>query len=64
MAVVHRPGEGEHIGGPSAVTIKATGEDTAGSLYLGEAVAQPGFAGRRPTGIVTCTTCSTCSRAS
>ncbi|MDQ3355248.1 MAG: cupin domain-containing protein [Actinomycetota bacterium] len=45
MAVVHRPGEGEHIGGPSAVTIKATGEDTARSLYLGEAVAQPGFAG-------------------
>jgi mannose-6-phosphate isomerase-like protein (cupin superfamily) len=48
MAVVHRPGEGEHIGGPSAVTIKATGEDTAGSLYLGEAVAQPGFAGPPP----------------
>jgi len=45
MPVVHRPGEGEHIGGPSAVTIKATGDDTAGSLYLGEAVAQPGFAG-------------------
>ncbi len=48
MAVVHRPGQAEHIGGPSAVTIKATGEDTAGSLYLGEAVAQPGFAGPPP----------------
>ena len=35
MAVVHRAGEGEQIGGPSAVTIKATAEDTAGSLCLG-----------------------------
>src|SRR5215204_5317080 len=48
MAAVHRPGQGEHIGGPSAVTIKATGEDTAGSLYLGEVVAEPGFAGPPP----------------
>jgi len=45
MPVVHRPGEGEQIGGPSAVTIKATAEDTAGSLYLREASLEPGFRG-------------------
>ncbi len=45
MAVVHRPGEGEQIGGPSAVTIKATAEDTAGSLYLGEAFLESEFRG-------------------
>lgn len=33
-AVVLMPGEGERIGGPSSVTIKATGDGTAGSLYL------------------------------
>ena len=44
-AVVRLPGEGEHLGGRSSVTIKATGEDTAGSFYLGEAVIEPGFAG-------------------
>jgi mannose-6-phosphate isomerase-like protein (cupin superfamily) len=47
-AVVHRRGEGEHIGGPTAVTIKATGGDTNDSFYLGEVVAQPGFAGPPP----------------
>jgi mannose-6-phosphate isomerase-like protein (cupin superfamily) len=47
-ATVHRPGEGEHIGGPTSVTIKATGEDTGGSLYLGEMVVAPGFAGPPP----------------
>ena len=47
-AVVHRPGEGELIAGPSSVTIKATAEDTAGSFYLGEALIQPGFAGPPP----------------
>ena len=47
-AVVHRRGEGEVISGPSSVTIKATGEDTDGSLYLGEVVIQPGFAGPPP----------------
>jgi mannose-6-phosphate isomerase-like protein (cupin superfamily) len=46
MATIHRPGEGEHIGaGPSAVTIKATAEDTAGAFYLGEARLEPGFPG-------------------
>jgi len=30
------------------VTIKATGEDTGGSLYLGEALIQPGFTGPPP----------------
>jgi quercetin dioxygenase-like cupin family protein len=47
-AVVHRPGEGEHLGGRSSVTIKATGEETAVSFYLGEAVLEPGFAGPPP----------------
>jgi mannose-6-phosphate isomerase-like protein (cupin superfamily) len=45
VTTVHRPGEGERIGGPSAVTIKATAEDTDGSLYLGEASVEPGFSG-------------------
>jgi mannose-6-phosphate isomerase-like protein (cupin superfamily) len=47
-ATVHRPGEGEHIGGPTAVTIKATGEETNNSFYLGEGVAAPGFPGPPP----------------
>ena len=47
-ATVHLPGEGEQIGGPTAVTIKATGEETNGSFYLGEAVVQPGFPGPPP----------------
>ena len=47
-ATVHLPGEGEQIGGPSAVTIKATAEDTGGSFYLGEAIAAPGFPGPPP----------------
>jgi mannose-6-phosphate isomerase-like protein (cupin superfamily) len=47
-AVVRRPGEGELIAGSSSVTIKATGEDTGGSFYLGEGVIQPGFAGPPP----------------
>jgi mannose-6-phosphate isomerase-like protein (cupin superfamily) len=47
-ATVHGPGQGEQIGGPSAVTIKATGEETNGSLYLGEVVAAPGFPGPPP----------------
>lgn len=47
-ATVHLPGEGEQIGGPTAVTIKATGDETNGSFYLGEAVVQPGFPGPPP----------------
>jgi mannose-6-phosphate isomerase-like protein (cupin superfamily) len=47
-AVVHRSGEGEHIGGPTGVTIKATGKDTNDSFYLGETVVQPGFPGPPP----------------
>ena len=46
--VVHRPGEGERIGGPTTVTIKATGDDTGGSFYLGEGVFEPGFSGPPP----------------
>jgi mannose-6-phosphate isomerase-like protein (cupin superfamily) len=47
-ATVHRPGEGERIGGPTAVTIKATGKETNGSFYLGEAVVAPRFSGPPP----------------
>jgi quercetin dioxygenase-like cupin family protein len=47
-ATVHRPGEGERIGGPTAVTIKATGEETNDSFYLGEGVFEPGFPGPPP----------------
>jgi quercetin dioxygenase-like cupin family protein len=47
-AVVHRPGEGERIGGETTVTIKATGDETDGSFYLGEVVLEPGFLGPPP----------------
>jgi mannose-6-phosphate isomerase-like protein (cupin superfamily) len=47
-ATVHRPGQGERIGGPTTVTIKATGEETNGSFYLGESVLAPGFPGPPP----------------
>jgi quercetin dioxygenase-like cupin family protein len=47
-ATVHRPGEGETIGGATTVTIKATGEDTDGSFYLGETLIEPGFPGPPP----------------
>jgi mannose-6-phosphate isomerase-like protein (cupin superfamily) len=47
-AVVRLPGEGEQIGAPSSVTIKAMGKDTAGSFYLGEAMIAPGFTGPPP----------------
>jgi mannose-6-phosphate isomerase-like protein (cupin superfamily) len=41
-------GEGEQIGGPTAVPIKATGEETSHSFYLGEVVVAPGFPGPPP----------------
>ena len=44
-ATVHRPGEGEKIGGTTTVTIKATGQDTGDTFYLGEVVVEPGFPG-------------------
>jgi quercetin dioxygenase-like cupin family protein len=49
-AVTHRPGEGErHAAGPSTeVVIKATGDDTAGTLFLAENVIAPGFPGPPP----------------
>jgi quercetin dioxygenase-like cupin family protein len=47
-ATVQRPGEGEKIGGPTTVTIKATGEETNDSFYLGEGVIEPGFPGPPP----------------
>src|ERR671923_2592693 len=48
QATVHRPGEGEKLGGATTVTIKATGEETHGSFYLGETVIGPGFPGPPP----------------
>jgi mannose-6-phosphate isomerase-like protein (cupin superfamily) len=47
-ATVYRPGEGERIGGSTAVAIKATGGETSGSFYLGEVVVAPGFPGPPP----------------
>lgn len=44
-ATIQLPGEGEQVGGPTAVTIKATGEETNNSFYLGESVVAPGFPG-------------------
>jgi quercetin dioxygenase-like cupin family protein len=46
-AVIHRPGEGERhgAGGNSAIIIKATGDDTAGSFFLAETTIDPGFPG-------------------
>jgi mannose-6-phosphate isomerase-like protein (cupin superfamily) len=42
-------GEGEaHSFGPARVTIKATGEQTAGTFYLGESELAPGFPGPPP----------------
>jgi mannose-6-phosphate isomerase-like protein (cupin superfamily) len=48
--VVHAPGEGERIepGQAASVTIKATGDDTGGTFYLGEAMIEPGFPGPPP----------------
>jgi mannose-6-phosphate isomerase-like protein (cupin superfamily) len=48
-ATVHSPGEGELLGvGGSSVTIKAAGEDTGGTFYLGEVLIEPGFPGPPP----------------
>jgi quercetin dioxygenase-like cupin family protein len=48
-ATVHGPGEGErHDAGTAEVVIKATGEDTGGTLFLAETLLQPGFAGPPP----------------
>ena len=42
-------GDGERLAmGPASVAIKATGEDTAGTFYLGEAEIPPGFPGPPP----------------
>jgi mannose-6-phosphate isomerase-like protein (cupin superfamily) len=46
-AVIHGPGEGEHIE-PIGITIKATGEDTGGTFYLGEGLLSPGYPGPPP----------------
>jgi mannose-6-phosphate isomerase-like protein (cupin superfamily) len=46
-AVIHGPGEGEHIE-PIGITIKAGGDDTGGTFYLGEGTLPPGFPGPPP----------------
>jgi mannose-6-phosphate isomerase-like protein (cupin superfamily) len=48
VATVLQAGEGEQVGGPTGVTIKAGGEETGGTFYLGEVVAEPGFPGPPP----------------
>jgi quercetin dioxygenase-like cupin family protein len=48
VATVLQPGEGEQVGGATTVSIKAGGEQTGGTFYLGEVVAQPGFPGPPP----------------
>jgi mannose-6-phosphate isomerase-like protein (cupin superfamily) len=48
-AVVHRSGEGEtHRLGNSSVTIKAGGDNTAGTFFLSETTVEPGFPGPPP----------------
>jgi mannose-6-phosphate isomerase-like protein (cupin superfamily) len=48
-AVLLKRGEGERVTmGPASVTIKATGDDTAGSFYLGDVEIPPGFPGPPP----------------
>jgi mannose-6-phosphate isomerase-like protein (cupin superfamily) len=48
-AIVLRPGEGERLPmGGLSVVIKATGDDTAGTFYLGESEIPPGFQGPPP----------------
>jgi mannose-6-phosphate isomerase-like protein (cupin superfamily) len=48
-ATVLRRGDGErHPMGASSVTIKAGGDQTAGTFYFGEAELQPGFPGPPP----------------
>jgi quercetin dioxygenase-like cupin family protein len=49
-AVLHHPGDGErHTPGPgSQILIKATGDDTGGTLFMSETTIPPGFAGPPP----------------
>jgi mannose-6-phosphate isomerase-like protein (cupin superfamily) len=48
-ALVLGEGEGEvHTVGPSRVTIKAGGDETGGTFYLGEAEIEPSFPGPPP----------------
>jgi mannose-6-phosphate isomerase-like protein (cupin superfamily) len=47
--VVLKQGEGERLAmGPASLVIKATGDDTAGTFYLGEVEFPPGFQGPPP----------------
>jgi hypothetical protein len=57
-ATVHRPGEGEQIGGPTTVTIKVTGEETDGSSISARWSRSRAFPDRLGMCTSTCTTCS------
>ena len=47
--VAHNPGEGEHHdAGPPQIFIKATGEETGGSVFLAESTLASGFFGPPP----------------
>ena len=49
-AVLHRQGEGQRLAaGPGAeLVIKATGDETGGTLFMSESTIPPGFAGPVP----------------
>jgi mannose-6-phosphate isomerase-like protein (cupin superfamily) len=48
-ATVLRPGEGEVLEvGPSSIALRATGENTGGTMFMSETVVAPGFPGPPP----------------
>jgi mannose-6-phosphate isomerase-like protein (cupin superfamily) len=48
-ATVIRPGEGEVLNvGPSSIALKATGANTAGTMFLSDTTVAPGFPGPPP----------------
>ena len=61
--VAHNPGEGEHHdAGPAQIFIKATGEQTGGSVFLAESTLASGLPVPRRTATAKSMTCSTSSR--
>ena len=48
-AIIHGPGEGErHLAGAATILIKATSDDTGGTLSFNETEVEPGFPGPPP----------------
>jgi quercetin dioxygenase-like cupin family protein len=45
--IILRPGEGHLVPGPEGIVLKATGDETAGSIGFVEATSEPGFAAPR-----------------